>query len=207
MKPSSHIQFLRSPKDHGHSSSTIPFDCTLDDLYNHPHCPAIIKESLEKHVSWQIRCETDLKRALRAGGRLLPFQAALTVHGYDILPDESGIELNITNAATFASYVRPTPAHIPIVAAFVKLASKDGRIEHVAIALTGIKEKVVTTLDTTSLNQLPAEVDSLMGQLDDLLAPFPGYTDFNGSAEYRLAMAKVTIDRAFQACLQEVNHD
>lgn len=207
MKPSSHIQFLRSPREHGQSSSSIPFDCTLDDLYNHPHCPAIIKESLEKHVSWQIRCETDLKRALRAGGRLLPFRAALTVYGYEILPDESGIQLNITNAATAASYVRPTPAHLPIVAAFVKMSSNKSYIENISIALTGIEERAITNLDTTSLRQSPATAESLMEPISKILAGFAGYSDFNGSAEYRLAMARVTIKRALKICFQEVNHD
>jgi hypothetical protein len=207
MKPSSHIQFLRSPRDHGQSSSTIPFDCTLDDLYNHPHCPKIIKESLEKHVSWQTRCETDIKRALRAGGRLLAFRAALTVYGYEILPDESGIELNITNAGTAASYVRPTPTHIPIVAAFVKLSANQGSINDLSIALTGIEQRAFTTLDTTSLLQLHADVEVLMGPVKQLLAEYPGFTDFNGSAEYRLAIAKVAIERALQTCLEEAIND
>ncbi len=207
MKPITHIQFFRSPRDHGHSSSTIPFDCTLDDLYNHPHCPAMIKESLEKHVSWQIRCETDIKRALRAGGRLLAFRAALTVYGYEILPDESGIELNITDAAAAASYVRPTPAHTPVVAAFAKVSKTNEHIKDIAISLIGIEQRVITTLDTTSLSQLPVDVRILMGPIDEALAAYPGYSDFNGSAEYRLAMAKVSIERALQTCLEEVNHD
>jgi hypothetical protein len=207
MKPITHIQFLRSPRDHGHSSSTIPFDCTLDDLYNHPHCPEVIKESLEKHVSWQVRCETELKRALRAGGQLLPFRAALTVYGYEILPDESGIELNITDAATAASYVRPTPAHSPVVAAFAKVSKTKEHIKDIAISLIGIEERAITTLDTTSLNQLPVEVRILMGPINEALAGYPGYSDFNGSAEYRLAMAAVTIERALQTCLEEVTHD
>jgi hypothetical protein len=207
MKPITHIQLLRSHRDHGQSSSTIPFDSTLDDLYNHPHCPAIIKESLEKHVSWQIRCETDIKRALRAGGHLLPFRAALTVYGYEILPDESGIELNITDAATAASYVRPTPAHTPVVAAFAKVSKTSGHIKDIAISLIGIEERAITTLDTTSLNQLPVDVRILMGPIDEALATYPGYSDFNGSAEYRLAMARVTIERALQNCLVEGTHD
>lgn len=207
MKPSSHIQLLKSPREHGHSASSIPFNCTLDDLYNHPHCPKIIKESLEKHVSWQIRCETDIKRALRAGGRLLPFRAALSVYGYDMLPDESGIQLTITEAATAAAYVRPTPTHIPIVSAFVKVSTAEDRIKEMTIALTGIEERSITSLDTTSLKQSPAEITAMMKSIDQLLSGYTGYSDFNGSAEYRLAMAKVAIERALTSCLQEVDHD
>ena len=188
---------------HGIGTLSVPGDCTLEELYAHPDCPHIIKQSLEKHVSWQMRCETPLYRGLRLKNQYLQFRAAMALYGVEPIEEEETLALTIGESLTGFSMVRPTPTHTPIVSSFVRVLLEDKTVKECTIALTGIEKRQITLADANALIGKPLSDGMIKTFADEVSNRYEGFSDFNGDAEYRKAMIAVTLERA----LQEVKHE
>ncbi len=197
------ITFIPTAEHAGFGKLCIPGVCTLESLYRHPNCPALVKETLEKHVTWQMRCETPVHLALNLKNQFLPFRAAMAVFGIDDIDETEEVQLEITQDATSSSMVRPTPAHKPIVSAFIRMKLNDNHIiEDCVVALTGAENRRLSLPDTKMLVGKKFSEALIKEYSTHVSDHYPCYKDIFGSEAYRKAMIAVTLERA----LQEVNH-
>ena len=178
--------------------------CTLDDVYQHPLTPPILKSTLEKMVTWHARNETTVDNAIRSHHRFPQFQAYLLATGSNTEGEALQIPIGYQNVSVQYADVRATPADEPIVSAFVCLQKSAQKITGLRIVITGAHIESPYLLDTSNQlivnNANTAAIDKLMELVETELQP---ESDYLGSAEYRLAMAKVTVKRAFHHCLED----
>lgn len=200
------ITFIPDANELRYGQLIVSGGCSLEELHNHPQCPRIIKATLETHVSWQMRCETLLHQALNLKNQFLPFRAAVAVYGVEGIDKNGSITMTIDDARTGFSMVRPTPAHTPIVTAFVHLHQSGEIVEECKIAITGIEKRKLTLPEPTALHGLLLSSEEVDNWSKDIIQQYQGFDDFNGSEEYRKAMAIVSIQRAFAMAAQEVNN-
>lgn len=196
------ITFTPSAEDTQAGKLSIPGTCSLEQLYTHPNCPAAVKATLDKHVHWQSRCETPLYLGLKLKNEFMLFRAAMSVFGVSHISEEEAVNLEIGSGRVGYSLVRPTPAHTPIVGAFVRINLEEETVQDCIVALIGIEKRRLTLPDTQSMVGKML-TDELLDDYAKLVSDhYAGFDDFNGTAEYRKAMVKVTLQRA----LQEVKH-
>jgi CO/xanthine dehydrogenase FAD-binding subunit len=184
-------------------------------------CPQVLRQALTGALSWQVRNEVTVRRAL-SSPRIAPLWvtalsalgATVTVEG-----DEGKEEVSLAEAGSARpdalhvemdglrwgeAHVARTPADEPIVAAVAAVRLDGDVVQEARVALTGVWQQVV------GLAEAP---DQLVGKcLDDdaiqAVAEAVGQEvepkgDFLGSEPYRRAMAGVLTRRALQACLEQ----
>ena len=146
---------------------------------------------------------------------LLALDASLTIHAPDsrtvaladffsqretmlrgALITQIQIPLPASDEAVAFKTVGRTPADLPIVCAAVRLRRENGTAKEVRVALGGVAH---TPIRATRVEQA-AEGRSLLGLAVDL-APehLEPPSDFMGTTEYRLDMARVLTQRAFDS--------
>lgn len=201
------ITFTPSSENKHYGKLFLPGGCSLEDLYNAPQCPLIIKETLEKHVSWQVRVETPIHLALGLKNHFLQFRAAMALFGVADITEGESVELLIEEARFGSSMVRPTPAHTPIVGSFARIILDQDVIKTCNLSITGIEKRRVTIPDTTELTGKDLLDLDFKSVAKSISSRYPGFSDFNGTAEYRQAMLAVTLERALIHCSEEVNHE
>ena len=195
-----------------------PLQAMLDDEV----CPQVLRRALTGALSWQVRNEVTVRRAL-SSPRIAPlWVTALYAVGAIVTVGENDSEKEVVVSEAGATRpvalhvemdglrwgearVARTPADEPIVAA-VAAVKLDGRdvIQKVCVALTGVWPKAV------GLAEAPAQVvgKPLDGDIIQVVAETVEQEvepkgDFLGSEEYRRAMAGVLTRRALQACLEQ----
>ncbi|MEE4195223.1 MAG: hypothetical protein V2J07_08500 [Anaerolineae bacterium] len=198
------ITFIPAAEHAGIGKLCIPGVCTLESLYRHPNCPPLVKETLEKHVTWQMRCETPVHLALNLKNQYLPFRAAMAVFGVGDIDETEDVRLEITQDPTSSSMVRPTPAHKPTVSAFVRIKLNDsGIVQDCVVALTGAENRRLSLPDTQMLVGKNLSKSVIQEFSNNVSEHYPCFKDIYGSESYRKAMIAVTLERA----LKEVNHE
>lgn len=198
------VYFEPDPDDSSAGHLFISKHCVLDDLYQHPQTPIILKNTLEKLVTWHVRNETTVGKALRSTNHFPQFQGYIHALGIDTTDQYLSIPLGYGHLHIHYADVRPTPADEPIVSAFVCIKIIDAIIQDIGVTVTGAHSvspyKIQSTKLLTGKPPVSNLLHSLMGFVDDELKP---ESDYRGSSEYRLAMAKVVIKRAFLQCVEE----
>jgi len=195
----------------------------LQAVLDDPACPPLLRQALTGAISWQVRNETPVWRAL-AVPRLAPqWVAGLLALGAMLVVDGEEVPLAVgarfprparrAGQASHAVHVRVgglywgeahvarTPADEPIVAAVAVVEMDQSAVRVARVALTGVWP------EPARLAQAPAQL--VGGPLDDgriravaavveqEVAP---KGDFMGSREYRRAMAGVLTRRALEQC-------
>lgn len=197
------ITFTPNEQDGAIGKLTVSGKCTLEQLYNHPNCPKLIKQTLDTHVNWQMRCETPIHLALNLKNKYLPFRAAMAVYDIEDIEKDESIELILSDDSTTSSMVRPTPSHTPIVATFVRIKLNGGIVEDCSIAASGIEKRRISQVNPKPLLGQKLTIESTSKFASQVSQQFAGFDDFYGSADYRKAMLKVTLERALQEVLHE----
>ena len=196
------ITFIPNAENPNSGKLRIQGNCSVEELYNHANCPKLVKETLEKHVHWQVRCETPIHRALNLKNQFLSFRAAMAVYGIGDIDKGEEIMLKTGSWHTGSSMVRPTPAHTPLVSSFVRLKMEGGRILKARVALTGIEKRRLTKPETDRLIDQELTNGLIQKYAKNISEQYDGFDDFKGKADYRKSMISVTLERA----LQEAKH-
>jgi carbon-monoxide dehydrogenase medium subunit len=167
---------------------------------------------------WQKRNEYKSGTALRA---IPQFAAVLLVLGAQVTIGEeretlskfiarSGpvgkltdiyIPLDVAGQVYGESHVRRTPADTPIVSATASIHLVDGIVKQARLALTGVWEESVREAKAAEIlvgKSLDSKtIAEVVTSIQDEVNPKENY---QGSNEYRRAMAGVTVKRALEIC-------
>ncbi len=205
---------------------SIDTDKSLQTVLDDPVCPSLLTRILTGPLSWQVRNETTVGRALRAS-RLAPqWIAALLAMGATVTVDdeeapvEAALRREVKGDMTALhvplggdwrwgeAHVARTPADDPIVAAVAAVRLNDDIVKEARVALSGAWP------ETAKLAEAPMElVGELLdeGHIQEVAAAVEQEVapqgDYLGSEEYRRAMAGVLTRRALEACLQQEASD
>ena len=194
---------------------------TLDELYLHPDCPAVIKEAIGFSAVWQVRNETSVEKAVSAPSLLPELTLGLLVIDVQVLMDD-GSTVPMTEfvqkrgkrgkiaalllsddlcAATARLGVSPTSE--PIVAVAASVDVRDGLVEDLLVALTRVWSgrkwlaESVQSFKGTEVGKLDAAQVA-----DVVMKEVKPKGDHLGSVEYRRAMAGVLTQQAIEVCLK-----
>lgn len=201
---------------------SITTDASLQAVVDCAECPPVLSQTLVGPLSWQVRNETTIGRALRASrlapqwlAALLALDATVTVEG-DEVPLEAVLRREVKGDLTALhvpldggwrwgeAKVARTPADEPIVAAVAAVRLNDGVVEEARVALTGAWPEAARLAEAPgSLVGGPLDeggIQEVAAAVEKEVAP---KGDYLGSEEYRRAMAGVLTRRALEACLQQ----
>jgi CO/xanthine dehydrogenase FAD-binding subunit len=218
------IQVQSRALDGAQQSLRLAAEVSLDAIFESPHTPALLRNTLSGWISWQKRVETNVARALFSPGLAPEWFASLLALGarvvflenheaalVDCLPwtDESRdkvaairLPLEVPGRVWGEAYVRRTPADEPIVAAIATVDLNKGKVQHARLALTGVWPGHARLVKATELllgHRLTSEsITTVVQAVGEEVSP---RDDFRGSAAYRLAMAGVVTRRALTACM------
>ena len=205
----------------------VDADAPLQSLLDAPRTPRLLQNMLKTgEITWQIRNETTVSASLRSAPAVAPWLAALYAWGGALVMDDDSqrdvsaflsqsarvpkgfsvlhIPLQSSARAWGESHVSITPADRPIVLAVAVLDWEGGAIRQAKIAMTGVarnafsplpqaKSLIGKTLDDAAIQAFARETAAALNPIGD----------FRGSAEYRRAMAEVTLRRALTQALQK----
>ena len=211
---------------------SIEADATLQAVLDRTDIPPLLRRALTGTLSWQIRNETSVGRALRATRTAPQWLAALLALGATVTIDGEGGPTQISLQALLQretkgkvsslhvpsggpgqrwgeARVARTPADAPIVAAVAVVELADNTVHQARVALTGAWP------EAARLAEAPARlagavldesaIEAVAAAVEQEVAP---RGDFLGSQEYRRAMAGVLTRRALEACRrQEVGRE
>ena len=194
----------------------------LQAAVDDPACPPLLRQALTGAISWQVRNETPVWRALTVP-RLAPqWVAGLLALGATLVVGGEEVPLAVgarfprparrAGPASHALHVRVgglwgeahvarTPADEPIVAAVAVVEMDQSAVRVARVALTGVWP------EPARLAQAPAQlagglldgerIRAVAAAVEQEVAP---KGDFMGSREYRRAMAGVLTRRALEQC-------
>lgn len=198
---------------------SIGADESLQTVVEDPRCPPLLRQALTGPVSWQVRSETSVGRALSAARALPRWAAALLALGATVTAGEGDetaevplAEADLGQVRTL--HVRPsglrwgeaqvarTPADEPIVAAAVAVRVEDGVVREARGALAGVWPEAVRLAEAIARLEggvLDEErVRAVAAAVEEEVAP---RGDFRGSEAYRRAMAGVVTRRVLTQCM------
>ena len=205
---------------------SITTDASLQAVVDCAECPPILSQTLTGPLSWQVRNETTVGRALRASrlapqwiAALLAMGATVTVDDEevpleavlrrDVKGDVTALNVSLDDALRWGqARVGRTPADDPIVAAVAAVWLNDDVVKEARVALSGAWSEVAklaeapTALVGGSLNG--SHIQEVAAAVEEEVAP---PDDYLGSEEYRRAMAGVLTRRALEACLRQEASD
>ena len=205
---------------------SITTDASLQAVVDCAECPPILSQTLVGPLSWQVRNETTVGRALRASrlapqwiAALLAMGATVTVDDEevpleaalrrDVKGDVTALNVSLDDALRWGqARVGRTPADDPIVAAVAAVRLNDDVVKEAHVALSGAWSEVAklaeapTALVGGSLNE--GRIQEVAAAVEEEVAP---PDDYLGSEEYRRAMAGVLTRRALEACLRQEASD
>ena len=194
-----------------------PLQAVLDD----EACPQVLRQALTGTLSWQVRNEVTVRRAL-SSPRIAPlWVTALYALGATVTVEEDGSEKVVALAEARSSrptalqvemdgmcsgeaHVARTPADEPIVAAVAGVKLKGDVVQEARVALTGVWQQAVGLAEAPG--QLEGESlddDTIQAVAEAVEQEVEPKDDFLGSEEYRRAMAGVLTRRALLACVQQ----
>jgi carbon-monoxide dehydrogenase medium subunit len=199
---------------------------SLQAALDSPGCPSLLRRMLGGALSWQVRVETPVQRALTSPriapqwvAALLALGATVTVEG-DVGPAvvaldallQRGVEgelltLHVETGGTGMRWgearVARTPADEPIVAAVAAVEVDGGTVRRARVALTGAWSEVVRLAQAPErLVGGPLDGDRIRAVAEAIEGEVAPKPDFLGSEAYRRAMAGVLARRALEQCLR-----
>jgi carbon-monoxide dehydrogenase medium subunit len=200
----------------------IDADAPLQSLLDMLEPASLLYSTLTETVSWQIRNETSIGRALRAPRIALRWAAALLALGAKVVvesdagtaevPVEAWLrreaegnasQLRVTEAGVRWGEARVgrTPCDDPIVAAVAALRVADGIVQAARVALIGVWPESVRLVQAPSrLIGGPLDQERIQAVAEAVEEEVDPPRDFRGSEEYRRAMASVLTRRALEKC-------
>ena len=194
-----------------------PLQAMLDD----EACPQVLRRALTGAISWQVRNEVTVRRAL-SSPRIAPlWVTALYALGATVTVDDGGSEKVVALAEAGSSrpialqvetdgmrsgeaHVARTPADEPIVAAVAAVKLDGDVVQEARVALTGVWQQAVGLAEApTQLVGKSLGDDTIQAVAEAVEQEVEPKDDFLGSEEYRRAMAGVLTRRALLACVQQ----
>ncbi|MFN2122130.1 MAG: hypothetical protein ACK2UP_01385 [Candidatus Promineifilaceae bacterium] len=197
----------------------------LQDLYEAPDCPELLRRTLSGPISWQKRTGTTVAEAVYSPKLTPQWIAALLALGAraefqdgegmlsDILLRTVAqhnhlqavmIPLNVPGRVWGEAHVGRAPTDDPIVGAIAVVDLENEMVHRARLALIGVWREQA---------RLAEAADSLAGQLldhanieqvkDEIEAEVSPCADYRGTAVYRRAMAGVLTRRAFMVCMEQ----
>lgn len=204
----------------------VEADAPLQAVYDAAECPPLFRRTLGGALSWQVRNETSVRRAL-ASPRVAPrwLAALLALGATAMVEDSSGVSTEVhlqvllrreAAGKVVALHVRTaglrwgeasvsrTPADEPIVSAVAAVELRGSTVEKARVALTGVWPEPVRLAEAPArLVGGPLETASIQAAAAALQLEVAPGGDFLGSEPYRRAMAGVVARRALEQCMQE----
>jgi CO/xanthine dehydrogenase FAD-binding subunit len=227
------IPELRQIEVRGNSVS-IGGAVTLQQVVESPLVPDALKRSITRTLPLNIRHAASVAESLISNEPLREWLAALVawdVGVEQLLPTgeravsgiasllEGAIERTLKSGimtrldipvlsereAFGMAFVSRTPADSPIVnaAVYVMLDSR-GNVETAFVALCGVSLDVVLNLPLSTLSGNPLNEANIASAAKWVMAQVDPVGDYNGSAEYRREMARVTVQRALMDCKNQL---
>jgi CO/xanthine dehydrogenase FAD-binding subunit len=205
---------------------SIDADALLQAVLDDPACPPLFRQPLTGAISWQVRNETPVRKALTSPrvvpqwvAALLALGATVTAEGTEI-PLETLLRSRVEGTIS-ALHVPPlpplnppptggeahvgrTPADEPIVAAVAVVEMDGDTVRQARVALTGVWPEPVRLAEAVAqLVGGPLDEDSIRAVAAAVKEEVAPRGDFRGSEEYRRAMAGVMTRRALEQCLRQ----
>lgn len=206
------------------TSWNITTDASLQAVVDCAECPPILSQTLVSPLSWQVRNETTIGRALRASrlapqwiAALLALGATVTVDDEEV-PVEAVLRREVEGDVTALhvplggdwrrgeAHVARTPADKPIVAAVAAVRVNDEIVKEARVALSGVWAEPAKLAEApTAMVGGPLDKGRIQEVATTVEREVAPQGDYLGSEEYRRAMAGVLTHRALEACLQEAS--
>jgi CO/xanthine dehydrogenase FAD-binding subunit len=206
----------------GKKRLVILANTTLDEVLACDDCPAYLRAALP--ANWQMRNETSLARSLIASGPQQRWVAALLACGAWILAGDAQeipletylqtipapraeallLPVEVPGRRYGDAFVSLTPAGDPLVAAAAVVDLPGGKVERAHIAVSGAwgSEGVQLAKAGDLLLGKPFEAILIQKTAAAVEKESNPRSDYRASADYRRAMAGVTVRRALEACLK-----
>ena len=197
---------------------------SLQSILEWQGCPEVLSWSLGGAVTWQMRVETSLERALKTLSVAPQFVAALLSMGARMagqpgMPLADALQRPATVAGDWSVWVPApdgarrfgwaavsrTPADRPIVAAVACVDERQGVVTHAGLTLTGAWRHLVgTSHSAEALTGAALGADAIARVAAEVEREVHPSGNFLGSVEYRRAMAGVLARRALEQCWKGV---
>ncbi len=205
----------------------ISADAPLQSVFEAPECPPWLRQTLSGPLSWQVRNETTVRRALISHRTALPWVAALLALGATVTLEGTEapapladlvrrtsrrtvtgrvvtLHVPIEGIRYGAAQVGRTPADDPIVAAYAGVVLSDeapATVRAARIALTGVWPYPVGLAQAaTRLIGQPLDEERIQTVAQEVAQEVTPTGDFRGSEVYRREMAAVLTRRALEQC-------
>ena len=204
---------------------SIDADAPLQSVLDSPECPSLLRQTLTGTLSWQTRNETSVRRALTSVRIAPQWTAALLVLGATVamegddgpteIPLEtlvqrkpegkvSTLHVRTGQMAWGEARVARTPADEPIVAAVAAVETENGVVRQARVALTGAWSEPVGLAEAAAqLVGKPLDEKHIQAVANAVEKEVTPKGNFQGSEEYRRAMAGVLTRRALEACWRQ----
>jgi putative selenate reductase molybdopterin-binding subunit len=186
---------------------------SLQSVFDDPACPQALRQMLAGALSWQVRNETPVRKALaspriapRWVAALLALGAKVTTEGGEKPLAEADVaeaymlQVDFDGVRLGEAHVARTPADEPIVAAIAAVKMDGGIVQETRVALIGVWSETVRLAEAAAQlvgGSLDVEHIQRMAQAVEQEVMPKG--DFRGSEEYRRAMAGVVTRRALSS--------
>ena len=204
----------------------IPADASLQSVFEAPECSPWLRKTLSGPISWQVRNEATVRRALTSHRTALPWVAALlalgatvTLEGVEMpAPLADLIQRSVTGRIVTlhvptegvrygAAQVGRTPADDPIVAAYAGVTLNDKppkTVQSARVALIGVWPRPVGLAQAAAkLIGRPLDEECIQTVAQAVAQEVTPVGDFRGSEAYRREMAAVLTRRALEQCLYQ----
>jgi CO/xanthine dehydrogenase FAD-binding subunit len=204
---------------------SIDADAPLQAVLDSPGCPPLLRQMLTGAIPWQIRNEKLVRRALTSPrvapqwvAALLALGATVTVEGESGRTDVpleallqrraegkvSALHVRTGGVRWGEAHIARTPADEPIVSAVAGVELDDGAVRQARVALTGVWPEPVRLAEAPSqLTGGPLDEGRIRAVAEAVEKEVAPKGDFQGSEEYRRAMAGVLTCRALKGCLRQ----
>ena len=200
----------------------IKGDASLQAVLESESCPRMFERALSGPLSWQMRNETSVQKALRVP-RLAPlWETMLLALGAVVVEATEEGERETPLAQADASHmvtlhvptpfpgqrwgvaqVARTPADEPIVAAVAVVGLVEGVVQAARVALSGVWPEVARLAESgAQLVGHPLDDTHIQSVAAAVEAEVDPQADFRGSVDYRRAMAAVLTRRVLNQCAQ-----
>lgn len=206
----------------------LPAAATLQQIYGSEMVMPLLRDALGSPLTWQVRNETSVRKALlspQLAPRLVAALLALDAvaeFGDGNMPLETylrrtetrlesltavHIPTDVRGRVAAESHVARTPSDEPIVSVRAVLDVRQGIVTQARLAFTGaFRESARVAAEAGELlNGKPLDSNTIDTVAEAVSKEVSPPDDFIGSEEYRRAMVKIATRRALEACKKEVN--
>lgn len=208
-----------------HKSLVLPPEITLQEIFESKQVPAFLKTALGSPVTWQVRNETSLRKAILSPQLARQFIAALlAMNAQAVFGDQQGeladylrrdlmhelslmaiyVPVDVAGQVSAENHVSRTPADNPIVSVRAVLTFADGVVSQAKIACVGAFRAHAKLADPADMLIGKKLTDALIQDVSQAMKTAVNPPDnFIGSEEYRREMVVILTRRALQTCQAE----